>query len=80
MTSWMLWVWLIVIPCDVTKGERCNAVVHDSSKDFFSEQDCLNARKEQIANFRSMRLLRWSATCHVRNGPFLEPAPEKPKL
>lgn len=77
MITWMLWAWLIVIPCDVAKGERCNAVVHDTSKNFFSEADCLAARTKLIADFKSMRLLRYTATCHKVNGPFLEPVPQR---
>jgi hypothetical protein len=61
---------------DTGKGERCNAVVHDSSKTFFSEKNCLESRTKQIADFRAMKLLRWTATCHKVDGPFLEPPPK----
>ena len=75
MNSWMLWVWLVITPCDVGKGETCTPAVHDSTKEFFHEDECEAARKKQLAEFKTMKLLRYSATCHKRSGPFLEPAP-----
>jgi hypothetical protein len=79
MDSFLLWAWLVVIPCDVAKGERCTAVVHDTSKSFFHEKDCLAARDNILADFREMRLLRYRARCHKVNGPFLEPLPQAAK-
>lgn len=74
--TYMLWVWLIIVPCDTSKGEQCSTVIHDSAKEFFSLAECQAAKEKQAVEFRAARLLRWTATCHKRSGPFLEPEPQ----
>jgi hypothetical protein len=73
MTTWMLWIWLAYNPCDAQSGETCRAVVTESSKEFFNEKDCVAARRTQISAFHNTGFKRYTAECHKRSGPFLEP-------
>jgi hypothetical protein len=73
MTTYMLWIWLAYNPCDLQTGEACRPVVTESSKEFFSSSDCDQARKSQLVAFQQAGFRRFTAICHKRSGPFLEP-------
>lgn len=77
MTTWMLWIWLSYNPCDMKEGDMCRPVIAESSKEFFSEKDCIEARRNQLVAFQQAGFRRYTATCNKRTGPLMGPEPTK---
>lgn len=68
MTTWVLLIFLTY-----SGGEMGGTALEKEKVEFFSREDCFNARTEQKREFKEAGFLRFTVTCHKRTGPLMEP-------
>ncbi len=75
ISGYFLWLWITVIPCDISGGQRCEAVLRESKANFGTKAECLEARREAIAELTANPdgYRRVKGVCLRYTMPFLEP-------